>query len=119
MEALPSERRRWPRLSSHVPVRYQDIATHRYTETLSNNLGGGGVQCVTHEFLPASRELLLEISLYRATPPVKARARVAWIQKVAHADQYRVGLEFLQLPDDLRRTLDAYLDTASKHAALA
>ena len=102
-----------------MPVRYQDIGTQRYTETLSNNLSAGGVQCVTYEFLPTAREFLLEISLYRATPAVKARARVAWIQKVPHADQYRVGLEFLQLPDHLRHTFNTYIEMAAKHTVPA
>lgn len=116
MEPLQSEeRRRWRRLRSHLPVRYQDLRTQRFVETLSKDISVGGVQCLTHEFLPTARELLVEISLYRGTPELKARARVAWIRQVPHADQYCMGLEFLTLPDALREEIHAYIEAASAH----
>ena len=114
MEPLQTEeRRRWRRLRSHLPVRYQDLRTQRFVETLSKDISVGGVQCLTHEFLPANRELLVEIALYRGTPELKARARVAWIQQVPHADQYCMGLEFLSPPDELLKEIHAYIETAS------
>ncbi len=117
MDSSLMERRRWTRLRSHLPVRFQDLRTQRFVETLSKDLSAGGVRCLTHEFLPASRELIVEISLYRATPPVKARARVAWIQQVPHADQYCVGLEFLQIPKALQDEIQTYIESAATAAA--
>ena len=107
------ERRRWTRLRSYLPVRFQDLRTQRFVETLSKDISAGGVQCLSHEFLPASRELLIEVSIFRATPPMKARARVAWIQQVPHADQYCVGLEFLQTPKAFQDELQTYIESAA------
>ena len=119
MEPLVSERRRWRRLCSHIPVRYQDLRTQRFVETLSKDISIGGLQCLTYDFLPASRELLVEISLYRGTPDVKARARVAWIRQIPHADQYCMGLEFLTLPDEMREEIHAYIEAVSPSTASA
>ena len=74
---------------------------------------------MTHDFLPAARELLVEIALYRDTPAVKTRARVAWIQQVPHADQYCMGLEFLSPPYELREEIHAYIETASANTVSA
>lgn len=119
MEPLSTERRQWRRLRSHLPVRYQDPKAQRFVETLSKDIGVGGLQCLTYDFLPAARELLVEIPLYHGTSPVRARARVAWIQQIPHADQYCVGLEFLSLPDALRDELHAYVESASSSTASA
>ena len=119
MQPVPVERRRWARLRSHVPVRYQDTKTQRFVETLSKDVSVGGLRCVTHEFLPASRELLVELSLRRAAPALKTRARVAWVQQIPHADQYCVGLEFLQLPQTAQEDIASYVSNATPSAAHA
>ena len=117
MDPSQTERRRWTRLQSHLPVRFQDLRTQRFAETLSKDISAGGVRCLSHEFLPASRELTVEISIYRASPPVKARARVAWIQQVPHADQYCVGLEFLQIPKAFQDELQTYIASTTTASA--
>ena len=104
------------RLRSHVPVRYQELRTSRLVETLSKDVGEGGLQCLTSEFLPASSELMVELSLRRGAPVAKARARVAWIQQLPHTDQYCLGLEFLYVPDPMRSAIHAYLATAANRS---
>ena len=110
-----TERRRHPRLLSHLPLRYYRKGTSHYADTLTKDVGLGGVRFLSHEFFPTTHEFLVEIPLFRASHPVQTVGRVAWSQKIAHSDLYEIGMEFLQLPDDHRRLLNAFLDNALAH----
>ncbi|MBI4356038.1 MAG: PilZ domain-containing protein [Candidatus Omnitrophica bacterium] len=112
---MVTERRRHPRLFSHLPLRYHHKGTSQYADTLTKDVSVSGVRFISHEFFPTASEFLVEVPLFRASHPLQTLGRVAWSQKIAHSDLYEIGMEFTQLPDEHRKLLNAFLDNALAH----
>ena len=64
--------------------------------TVSQNLSAGGLCIQTIEFLPFNTPVNLQIKL-EYNKVVYAQAKVAWVEKIAYNDRYKVGLEFTSL----------------------
>lgn len=117
--APPAERRRDPRLHSHLPIRVHPTGSPRYLDTLTKDLSAGGARVVTDLFFPTASELIVELPLYRHAAPMHSRARVMWTQRIRYSDQYQVGLEFVELAPEHRRDLTTYVHDALSLAASA
>jgi c-di-GMP-binding flagellar brake protein YcgR len=102
------ERRRYFRVNTHLPVRYQ-LKGHptKFGHTLSRDISEGGIRLLLNEFLPPKTEVLLEmIVLGKIVDPL---ARVVWSQRIPHSDDYQIGLEFSEIDEIEREKLREYI----------
>ncbi len=106
-----TEKRRFSRFSSRIPVQYKKITEHKdaLQGSVTADIGEGGIRFVAHEFIPLSIKLKLEIFLSPSSNSISAVSKVAWIRKLSCADRYDVGLEFTDLPDPNRRLIANYI----------
>jgi c-di-GMP-binding flagellar brake protein YcgR len=93
------EKRKHGRIGLSVPLRYQELRGNTYLSkgTLTKDLSEGGVRFNTDAFIPLSAHLVVEMSLPRTMKAVKTIAKVAWIRKLPHGDNYEVGNHFLAM----------------------
>ena len=93
------ERRKYPRLNFHIPIRYRKIGANaqEFKGSLIKDISEGGAKMTVYEFLPLNLRLAMEIPLVSGTRPVQGTCRVAWVNKTAFNEQYDVGLEFINL----------------------
>ena len=68
---------------------------------LSCDLSGGGIQLRTECFIPLRAEVTLDFYLGNESP-VALEGRVVWAQKVPHAENYRIGVEFVESQQNMR-----------------
>ena len=102
-------RREFPRLSSHIPVRFGG-EENRSQDSLTKDLGGGGVRLVSREFLPVDSKVKLEFFLTPASEALKAVGKVVWIQKLPYSYQHDVGIQFLDISDPSRRRIAHFVE---------
>ncbi len=102
---ISEERRKSERIQSRWPLRYQFKGQSEFYDTVTRDISEGGLRFITNQFLPNFSEVMLEVSLQPSMQPVRALAKVAWIQKLRHSDQYHVGAQFTEINNGHKKDL--------------
>ena len=92
------ERRRFPRLSSHV---YYRIGKSQSLRQRVSNISMGGVRIYSDQRLDVDEQVELELHFPNGFSG-KGSARVVWIKELPpdSGASYDVGLEFVKLPHE-------------------
>ncbi|MDD5438795.1 MAG: PilZ domain-containing protein [Candidatus Omnitrophica bacterium] len=93
------EKRKFPRLDVKIPLRYKDFsgAAQPELESFSKNLSQGGISFNTHRFVPLSSHLVLDMNVPAFADPIRAITKITWIRKLAAANRYVVGGQFVEI----------------------
>lgn len=114
-----AERRKFPRVKTHIPVRYRKLReTGPGSEgegSLSRDLSAGGVHFRTNEFISMAARLILELDIPMLTKPIKAISKVAWIRKTDAGNDYEVGNQFLEVSKKDRELIAEYIDSLTMY----
>lgn len=113
-ETKGPEKRRYPRVETHLPVRYRKLDepwSAMKTGTITRNLSKGGLKFRAKEFISRSCRMLMEVEV-SSPRPVKAISRVSWIKKCPHSEDFDVGSHFLEMTGADRKTLFFFMDAA-------
>jgi len=108
------ERRRAPRVKTHIPVRFRklrDGAGIAGTSSISKNLSQGGIRFRTGEFISMACRLILELDIPMFTKPVKAISKVAWIRKTDSGNDYEMGSQFLEMSKKDKELISEYVNS--------
>ena len=97
-----SDKRKFQRVDFRKPVQYrvldgQDpgiLPALFYAGTVSCDLSEGGIRFRCEGFIPLQAVVAVVLDLDKEIL-CEVEGRVAWIQKVPHAESYLLGLEFL------------------------
>ncbi len=109
-----TERRRYQRIDSNLPVRYRNLKTATVPlGSLTKDIGEGGIRFKTNEFISLACRLVVEITLPTIPRPIKAISKVAWIRKVSSGDQYELGNQFLEISKEDRAVITDYVNRLS------
>jgi c-di-GMP-binding flagellar brake protein YcgR len=109
-----TERRRFQRISSNLPVRYRNLKTAAIpTGSITKDISEGGIRFKTNEFISLACRLVVEITIPTTPKPIKAISKVAWIRKVSSGDQYELGNQFLEIAKEDRAIITDYVSKLS------
>ena len=103
MEQL--EKRSFDRLQTHLPLSYQYKGGVQKGNTLTRDIGKGGIRFITSEFIPRLTNLILEFHPTPQSEAIKTMGRVVWTQKIRYSEQYNVGVEFVDFPEHRREDI--------------
>ena len=109
-----SEKRKFPRITTHIPVKYRKLgesSERKSASTITRNLSEGGVRFRAPEFVSRACRLILELDMPMFTKPVKAISKVAWIRKTVSGDDYDIGSRFLEISKADRELVSAYVNS--------
>lgn len=108
MEAQLEEKRRFPRIEVHTPLRYQIRGAPEFTNAISNDISIGGLGFINDEFIASKANLTLEFNiLSRVLNPIGS---VVWSSPLPHSNRYRIGIEFLELNEKEKKYLQDFID---------
>ena len=113
---MGEERRSHPRVRAYRPVRLQQSGMPKVFETLTKDVGVGGLRCVTTTVFPVATELQVELALATGELPLSVRARAMWFRDIPHSEQYELGVAFVDLHERDKRRLSAYFDRLTSHS---
>ena len=105
---METERRVTPRHRAYRPVRLRQPGGIPFVETLTKDLAGGGLRCLTPMPLPVATTLTVEIGI-SAEEPLEVRGRTAWLRLIPHSEQFDLGIAFMEMSPQSKRRLSAYL----------
>jgi c-di-GMP-binding flagellar brake protein YcgR len=110
------ERRRYRRIDSALSVRYRNLRKNENPtiESLSKNIGEGGVCFNSGEFISLACRMIVEITLPTTPKPIKAISKVAWIRKIPAGDSYQIGNQFLEITKDDRDRISQFINQVVK-----
>lgn len=104
------ERRKFTRWSFAEPVQIRRIDCRDTHGSLAKDIGLGGVSVIAARFIPLSTKVQIEGEVVRTREYFTGMAKVAWIQKLPYSeDQYRLGLEFVEMTQDSRKVIGEYV----------
>lgn len=113
-ENANADKRKAPRVKTHVPVRYRKLrggAGMLGASSITKNLSEGGIRFRTAEFISMACRLILELDIPMFTKPVKAISKVAWIKKSDSGEDYEVGNQFLEMSKEDKALISEYVDS--------
>ncbi len=113
------EQRRFARLFINVPVTYLILPDGSVEQSVTRDVGGGGVCLFVDEPLQKEALLRVEIKLPEQGPSITFVGEVAWCQEYelvgkttggdVHQDRLiQTGLKFMQIDPEDRKTLLRY-----------
>lgn len=117
MDAL-EEKRQFPRLNVHIPLRCQYKSFSKFNFTLMRDISEGGLKFVSEEFIPPKTDLVLEFKLSPEAEMIKAVAEIVWIQQIRGSDWYRIGIQFLNINPERKKEIARYVETELKFSHL-
>ncbi|MFA5093703.1 MAG: PilZ domain-containing protein [Candidatus Omnitrophota bacterium] len=109
------ERRQFERVNTAMSVQYRGIrqASDSVISAISRDVSAGGIRLLVDEFISVFTRLVLEIALPSIPNPVKVVSKVAWIRKRPYGEQYEVGVEFMDMPEEDRRGICDFVERSA------
>ncbi|HZX10762.1 MAG TPA: PilZ domain-containing protein, partial [Acidobacteriota bacterium] len=106
----PTEKRRYPRFYSSLPLIYKNKKGHVAIKTI--NLSQGGVKVASHSLLPVNRNF--DLILVLGNKAFECRGQVVYSHKGnGHLSQYYAGIEFTKMSIDNKKMLEKYVNSLS------
>jgi len=102
------EKRRFPRIQLRAPLRYQIRGLPGFSNALSDDVSLGGVSFSNDKFIAPQTTVAVEINILSRM--LMSVGRIAWSSPLPHSNQYRSGIEFLELNPPEKNYLKDYID---------
>ncbi|MFH0771873.1 MAG: PilZ domain-containing protein [Candidatus Omnitrophota bacterium] len=111
-----SERREHPRVGVAMPVSYRGIrqSGDSAMNAITRDISRGGIRLLVDEFISVFTRLVVDISIPSTVKPVRVVSKVAWVRKRPHGDQYEVGMQFIDIPEEDRRGIFEFVDKSNR-----
>lgn len=107
------ERRKFPRIACHLPVKLISQEDPKLIETLTKDLSIGGIRCLSPVPRPVSMPLSVELTLGLSHEPVTIPAYVSWFQSVPQSEQFYLGIAFQSQSERSTKLLSSYVSRVS------
>ncbi|MBP7088176.1 MAG: PilZ domain-containing protein [Candidatus Omnitrophica bacterium] len=102
------ERRKYPRVDISLPVECQNLPAHNYFYTVSKDLSLIGTKIISNSFLSKGDVMTVNLNFIKRV--LNLKAKVAWCNRERAADRYAVGLEFIEVSNEVRDNLSSFLN---------
>lgn len=93
-----------------LPVRLYSRHHSKVIETLTKDLGVGGLRCLAPSAKAVSSPVSIEIALGPGEKSLSLGGRIAWVGLVPHSQQFYLGLAFHDLSAEDTTRLSRYLE---------
>jgi len=94
------ERRKFVRLKSEVKVKYRPLKKGKIQESLTKDIGGGGIRLYLNDKLAVATPLALEIKIPGEERTILAEGRVVWVKSLGGekvTKGFEAGIAFTQI----------------------
>ena len=102
------ERRCFPRINLHAPVRFQIKGEPGFDNTISDDVSLGGLSFISDTYISPATDLILEINVLSRI--IKALGKIVWSCHLPHSDRSLFGIEFTEFEASDRDYLSCYVN---------
>ncbi len=107
MPAIWDEKRVFPRISIKTSLRCQIRGKAERNNTITRDIGLGGISFINEDFVAANTCVNLEINILSKI--VKTCGRIVRAGSVPFSDKYKLGIEFIELEPLQKKYLSDYI----------
>ena len=86
-------------------------------ETLTKDIGLGGLRCILPNPIPVATPVVLELVVGPGQEPLSLPGRAAWFRMLPQSEQAELGIVFEDLPVETRRRLSTFFDRLAQQPA--
>lgn len=104
------ERRKAYRLNKVLGATIEHRGEVTQTRLFVIDISMSGFRATSHIPLPEQEELKVSVALSKEEEPLEARARIVWQKELTVSGMFQLGAEFVELPEDQRERLEAFID---------
>lgn len=109
------DKRKFPRASYKCRVNIKKGGASSAFNSVTENLGVGGICVVLDKQLDIFENVDLELALDDKTPPIKSKGSVVWVVRRSSFDKnvpsrYDTGIEFIDIKDEDVARIDAIVN---------
>jgi len=108
MANVSVEKRLFPRIDIHAPIRYQMRGRQHYSSSISKNLSAQGISFLSDRFIAPETTVMLDLNVLSTT--LEPIGRVRWSTQLPHSDRYQVGVQFVEMNARQKNFLGDYID---------
>jgi len=107
------EKRSFKRINYREPVLYRLLFDQPDIGCVGYDISAGGIRCTVNDFIPLGKEIQLTVHLTR-DDLVALTGRVVWVKRLAHGENYQVGLRFVETNgiDPIKERLADYIEAS-------
>jgi len=109
-----AERRLFPRVNLHTPIRYQIKGESDFDNAVTDDVSVGGLSFISDKFIIPATDLILEINCLSRI--LKAVGKIVWSYHLPHSDRSRQGVEFIEFDVFELEYLAEYLNMLMENA---
>ena len=106
---MVKEKRKFIRLTANIRVKYRILKKIGTKETLTKNIGGGGIKLFLNESLPVNTLLKLDIKIPKYPESISAEGRIIWVEKSKLRPKFNVGISFTKITSVDRARIFKYV----------
>ena len=105
------DKRRFRRVAFKGPVQFRTKSQGEPAACVAYDLSERGIRLNSSDFIPAREEMVLTLQMDFGVQ-IDLPGRVIWVQRVPHAENYHIGLEFVQPADNqVLHELQEYIES--------
>jgi c-di-GMP-binding flagellar brake protein YcgR len=102
------EKRQFPRIQIHAPIRYQIRGEANFENLICDNISIGGARLISDKIIPPATILMLEIQLLSRT--FKAIGKIAWACNLTHSYRAQLGIQFIEVDPNQEKFLTDFIE---------
>jgi c-di-GMP-binding flagellar brake protein YcgR len=110
---MVEDRRRSGRVCCLLPVQLYPQGEPSVIETLTKDIGEGGLRIVSPVIRPVSTPVSIEVTLGTGEQPMSLRAQIVWVRVVPESEQFYLGIAFEDLSELDTKRLSRYIEKVS------
>ncbi len=114
---MQQERRQAKRVRVYLPMQIHAPGAGHPVETLTKDISGAGLRCVSPSVTPVSTEVGLDVVFSSGAEQLSARGKTVWFRTIPDSEQFDLGIAFVGLSDHDRRRLSVYIDHLSSKSS--
>ena len=121
---MNNDKRKAPRLKAYHLIKYKLLSDeeNRQEAAISNikDIGEGGVSFKIDEPVVIGNMMELKVQFPPLSAPISTLAKVVWVKKLPRlnkydkSDKYEIGVQFLSIEDNMRKTIAEKIDSTWK-----
>ncbi len=113
-----TNKRRYPRIRIYHLVKYRQLSVPGAATEIGGvkDISGGGACLLSDKKLAPGNLIELRINFPRISTPVLSQAKVTWVKWMPRLNQYKIGLQYLDIEENLRNEVVRRLENVRKMA---
>jgi c-di-GMP-binding flagellar brake protein YcgR len=106
-------KRRFSRVLQHAELTWRLVNDTKQSGSISKDISAGGLRFFVTKFIPPKSNLRIQATIPDAHLFFEIIGEVKWTRTVYSDEQYEIGVEFTDIPEDALKKLNHYITIKS------